>query len=150
MNELTVTAIEKMHYSDLVGLVRERNRPSGGVRTVQTVAVNAFLGAGSRVLEVGSNTGFTSVNLALLCQGHVVGIDVEPLIIEILEDLLANDSALDLDIGKTRRDGDFGEQWENALEVRWRDGHRHDAVIDVRCRVERCSETLERECLRVR
>jgi SAM-dependent methyltransferase len=65
-----------MHYSELVGLIGERNRPSGGMRTVHTVAVHSFLRAESRVLEVGSNTGFTSVNLSLLCRCRAIGIDV--------------------------------------------------------------------------
>lgn len=65
-----------LDYSSFVGLVRERNRPSGGVRTVQEVAVQARLGSRSNVLEIGSNTGFTSVNLALLCGATVLGIDL--------------------------------------------------------------------------
>ncbi|MBV9025050.1 MAG: class I SAM-dependent methyltransferase [Streptomycetaceae bacterium] len=68
----------EMDYSSFVGLVRERNRPSGGVRTVQEVAVQARVGPGSRVLEIGSNTGFTSVNLSLLTGSSVLGIDVNP------------------------------------------------------------------------
>ena len=66
-----------MHYSEFVGLVRERNRPSGGIRTVHHVCVQARLRPGQKVLEVGSNTGFTSVNLALLSGATVTGIDVQ-------------------------------------------------------------------------
>jgi SAM-dependent methyltransferase len=76
MSELTAGAVERMHYSELVALIGERNRPSGGVRTVHSVAVHSFLTGTSRVLEIGSNTGFTSVNLTLLCGSQVVGIDV--------------------------------------------------------------------------
>jgi SAM-dependent methyltransferase len=65
-----------MDYSTFVGLVRERNRPSGGIRTVQEVAVQARIRDHSRVLEIGSNTGFTSVNLALLTGASVLGIDI--------------------------------------------------------------------------
>jgi SAM-dependent methyltransferase len=78
MKDLSASDVEKMHYSQLVGLVKERNRCSGGIRTVQAVAANAFLSQGSRVLEIGSNTGFTSVNLSLLSGCSVVGIDVNP------------------------------------------------------------------------
>ncbi|GHE07304.1 class I SAM-dependent methyltransferase [Streptomyces alanosinicus] len=70
--------LSDMDYSRFVGLVRERNRPSGGVRTVQEVMVQARIGPGSRVLEIGSNTGFTSVNLSLLTGASVVGIDINP------------------------------------------------------------------------
>ncbi|WP_060881602.1 class I SAM-dependent methyltransferase [Streptomyces scabiei] len=70
--------VSEMDYSSFVGLIRERNRPSGGVRTVQEVAVQARIGSNSRVLEIGSNTGFTSVNISLLTGASVVGIDVNP------------------------------------------------------------------------
>ncbi|MFD7548353.1 class I SAM-dependent methyltransferase [Streptomyces sp. NPDC059816] len=72
----TAGSLSEMDYSTFVGLVRERNRPSGGVRTVQEAAVQARIGAGSRVLEIGSNTGFTSVNLSLLTGASVLGIDI--------------------------------------------------------------------------
>lgn len=78
----TKAQIENMHYSQLVGLLKERNRPSGGIRTIQTVAVNSFLNSRSRALEIGSNTGFTSVNLSLLSSCRVVGIDVNKLSVE--------------------------------------------------------------------
>lgn len=63
-------------YSEIVGLVKERNRPSGGLKTVHEVAINAFLNKTSNILEIGSNTGFTSVNLSLLTGCQVLGIDV--------------------------------------------------------------------------
>lgn len=75
---LSATDISQMDYSRFVGLVRERNRPSGGVRTVHEVGVHARIGPDSRVLEIGSNTGFTSVNLALLTGASVMGIDINP------------------------------------------------------------------------
>ncbi|MEV5047145.1 methyltransferase domain-containing protein [Streptomyces griseoincarnatus] len=70
-------AVSDMDYSRFVGLVRERNRPSGGIRSVQQAALHARIGPGSRVLEIGSNTGFTSVNIALLTGASVVGIDLQ-------------------------------------------------------------------------
>lgn len=71
-----VQNIEQMNYSEFVGFIKERNRPSGGIKTVHSVAVNAFLNASSKVLEIGSNTGFASVNLSLLTGCGVVGVDV--------------------------------------------------------------------------
>jgi len=68
----------EMDYSTFVGFIRERNRPSGGVRTVQEVAIQARLTERSRILEIGSNTGFTSVNLALLAGASVTGVDINP------------------------------------------------------------------------
>lgn len=71
-----IQSIEKMNYSEFVSFTKERNRPSGGIKTVHTVAVNAFLDASKKVLEIGSNTGFTSVNLNLLTGCEVIGVDV--------------------------------------------------------------------------
>lgn len=68
--------VHQMNYSEFVGFIKERNRPSGGIKTVHSVAVNAFLNASKKVLEIGSNTGFTSVNLSLLTGCEVIGVDV--------------------------------------------------------------------------
>ncbi len=68
--------IDRMDYSTFVGFIKERNRPSGGIKTVHSVAVNALLNASRKVLEIGSNTGFTSVNLSLLIGCEVIGVDV--------------------------------------------------------------------------
>jgi len=76
LKEYTKEEIEQMDYSSMVGLVRERNRPSGGIKTISTVLRNSFLTNESKVLEIGSNTGFTSVNIALLRNCNVVGIDI--------------------------------------------------------------------------
>ncbi|MFA6430146.1 MAG: class I SAM-dependent methyltransferase [Candidatus Paceibacterota bacterium] len=65
-----------MNYSEIVGVVKERNRPSGGIKTVHEVVKNAFISPKHRLLEIGSNTGFTSVNISLLTGGQVVGIDM--------------------------------------------------------------------------
>lgn len=71
-----IQEIESMNYSQFVGLMKERNRPSGGIKTVHNVAVNAFINSSKRILEIGSNTGFTSVNLSLLTGCNSIGIDV--------------------------------------------------------------------------
>jgi len=62
-------------YSKFVGFVNERNRPSGGIKTIHKVAVASFLDSTKKILEIGSNTGFTSVNLALMTGCEVVGVD---------------------------------------------------------------------------
>lgn len=68
--------IENLDYSQLVSIVKERNRPSGGIKTVHEVAVNAFIDASKKMLEIGSNTGFTSVNMSLLTRCSVLGVDI--------------------------------------------------------------------------
>lgn len=73
---LNVETLKQADYSTLVGVVRERNRPSGGVRTVHEFSRHAFLAPGKTVLEVGCNTGFSVVNLAMLAGVHAHGIDI--------------------------------------------------------------------------
>ncbi|MEM4254628.1 MAG: class I SAM-dependent methyltransferase [Candidatus Woesearchaeota archaeon] len=65
----------EMDYSEFVAFTKERNRPSGGIKTVQQVAVNALVNSSKKMLEIGSNTGFTSVNMALSTGCSVIGID---------------------------------------------------------------------------
>lgn len=33
--------INEMNYSEFVGLINERNRPSGGIRIIQEIIINA-------------------------------------------------------------------------------------------------------------
>ena len=74
--ELTAKKIKELNYSEYVGLVRETNRPSGGIKTVQKVCVNAFIDERTKVLEIGCNTGFTSMNIAQLTGASVIGVDL--------------------------------------------------------------------------
>ena len=58
--------VKELNYSELVGLLKERNKPSGGLKSIVEVSNVCRLTKGDKILEIGSNTGFTSVNLALL------------------------------------------------------------------------------------
>ena len=73
---------KEINYSEFVGLINERNRPSGGIKTIQEVIVNARLDEKKKILEIGSNTGFTTVNIGLLTNAKVIGIDVNELSVE--------------------------------------------------------------------
>jgi len=68
--------IERMNYNELIGLVRETNRPPGGRQSVVKVAAEAFLTVESKVLDVGTSTGFTAIELARSVGCTVVGVDV--------------------------------------------------------------------------
>lgn len=68
--------ILNLNYSQIVGIVQERNRPSGGIKSIHEVAMNAFINNKTQMLEIGSNTGFTSVNMSLLTGCKVIGIDM--------------------------------------------------------------------------
>jgi ubiquinone/menaquinone biosynthesis C-methylase UbiE len=76
MSGHTVARGNALTYSDAVAMLRERNRPSGGIRTVHTVARDCFVSPTTHVLEIGSTTGFTAVNLSLLTSCRVTGVDI--------------------------------------------------------------------------
>src|SRR5258708_7327932 len=65
-----------IRYAEAVALLRERNRPSGGIRTVHAVARDCFIRPDTEVLEIGATTGFTATNLAMLTNCSVTGIDI--------------------------------------------------------------------------
>jgi len=76
MIQKNIQRLENINYSQFVSLIKERNRPSGGIKTVHSVAVNAFINSSKKILEIGSNTGFTSVNLSVLTGCKSIGIEV--------------------------------------------------------------------------
>ena len=65
-----------MDYVSFTAFLRETNRPPGGKHSVRLIAHNAFLSPEKYVLEVGCNTGFTSIELAKTAGCRVMGIDV--------------------------------------------------------------------------
>ncbi|NUS15316.1 MAG: class I SAM-dependent methyltransferase [Streptomyces sp.] len=65
-----------LSYVDLLARVGETNRCPGGKRTVRDIARRLGVGPATRVLEIGANTGFTSIELAKITGCTAVGIDV--------------------------------------------------------------------------
>lgn len=69
------------NYVDLLSFVEETNRCPGGKRTINKVLGKTLLSSRSnenlKILEIGSNTGFTSVEIAkLLPSCNIIGVDV--------------------------------------------------------------------------
>ncbi|MEV7211966.1 class I SAM-dependent methyltransferase [Kitasatospora cineracea] len=74
----TVDEVRRLNFSQTVGLVNEPNMCSGGAATLRTILRETpGLGAGDRILEVGSNTGFSVLELASSSHCEVHGIDIE-------------------------------------------------------------------------
>jgi SAM-dependent methyltransferase len=73
---ITAADIGQMDYNELIGLVRETNRPPGGLRSISAVARHAHLSAASTVLDVGTSTGITAVELARIVGCRVTAIDI--------------------------------------------------------------------------
>ena len=71
----TPSEIEEMAYVDFISLLDETNRCPGGYDTLRRIAINAFITDKSEVLEIGSNTGFSSLEMSHMTKCRVLGID---------------------------------------------------------------------------
>lgn len=78
LENLTSNDIRQMSYNELIGLTKETNRPPGGISSIMEIAQNTFLDNHKKVLEVGTSTGFTAVELARLTQAKITAIDINP------------------------------------------------------------------------
>ena len=76
IKDLTPQDIERMNYNGLIGIVKETNRPPGGRESIYHIASRCFLNSKSKVLEVGTSTGFTAIELAKLTKCRVKAIDI--------------------------------------------------------------------------
>ena len=76
LHKLTTEDIANMDYNQLISLVRETNRAPGGYKTIANVIHNTFLNSTHNVLEVGTSTGVTALELARLVGCHVDAIDI--------------------------------------------------------------------------
>ncbi|MFE7271832.1 class I SAM-dependent methyltransferase [Streptomyces sp. NPDC057623] len=78
LRTLSPEGVQKLNFSQTVGLVNEPNMCSGGAATIRAVLREIpGLGAGDRILEVGSNTGFSVLEMAASINCEVHGIDIE-------------------------------------------------------------------------
>lgn len=75
---ITAMDIMQMSYNQLIGLTRETNRPPGGMQTLIRIAQSTFLKPRDLVLEIGTSTGFSAIELARLTDAHVIAIDINP------------------------------------------------------------------------
>lgn len=72
----TYNDIEKMNYNELISVVKETNRPPGGIRTILEALKFLNLDKDSKLLDIGTSTGFTAIEIARLKKCKVVGIDI--------------------------------------------------------------------------
>ncbi|QCL82908.1 methyltransferase domain-containing protein (plasmid) [Agrobacterium tumefaciens] len=86
MVKLAAGEVSAMSYNELIGVVRETNRPPGGAGTLREVAEKAFIGPTSRILDIGCSTGFTAVEFARLTGAETIGIDINATSVEVAKD----------------------------------------------------------------
>lgn len=80
-----------MNYVEFISFLRETNRCPGGKDTIHWILKNSFANAESKVLEVGSNTGFSSLEVARTIKCSVLGIDPVAAAVKTSQEELARD-----------------------------------------------------------
>jgi SAM-dependent methyltransferase len=75
---LTPDDISRLDYVDFISLIQETNRCPGGLASLRRQAIASGIDSGSEVLEIGSNTGFTSLELVKMTRCRVTGIELNP------------------------------------------------------------------------
>lgn len=82
LKKLTPKDIKKMDYNELIAITKETNRPPGGLSSLITIINNIAINEKKRILEVGTSTGFTSLELCRITGCKAYGIDINKLSIE--------------------------------------------------------------------
>lgn len=89
--DMTVRGIEEMSYVDFIAFLSAENRPPGGKESVRIVVQNTFVSSSSRVLDIGCNTGFCTFEMTHLSKSRVIGLDIDPEMVEAANRKLDNE-----------------------------------------------------------
>lgn len=79
IKKLTSKDIETMNYNELIGLVKETNRPPGGINSIIEALKTTFMNKESKILEIGTSTGFTALEISRLIGAKIIAIDINEL-----------------------------------------------------------------------
>ena len=82
IKDLTPKDIKEMSYNEIIGLVRETNRTPGGLNTIRIVAEKLMLNVNSKILDIGTSTGHSTLEFSRLLNCEVTGIDINPMSLE--------------------------------------------------------------------
>ncbi len=69
-------SIDDLDYNQLIGIVKETNRPPGGKNTVFEVINRLHISENAEILEVGTSTGFTAIEISRLVKSKITAIDI--------------------------------------------------------------------------
>jgi len=86
IEKITSKDISKMDYNQLIGLVKETNRPPGGRKTVFEIINRTCIDRESNVLEIGTSTGFTAIELSKLVKCKITSIDINEMSLKEAQD----------------------------------------------------------------
>lgn len=96
MKELSLENIPTIKYFPMIGIVKETNRPPGGMNSIRKIAQNAFLNSKKNVLEVGTATGVTAIELAKLTECKITAIDIDENNLSVARDRAESENVADL------------------------------------------------------
>ena len=77
-----VREIRSMKVAEIVSLVNEINKPPGGIMTLNEIIIHAHISNKTKLLEIGSTTGYSSIQIKRLTGANVYGIDVNKTSVE--------------------------------------------------------------------
>lgn len=76
MEGINAEDIDNLDYNQLIGIVKETNRPPGGKNTVFEIINRLHLSKDSKILEIGTSTGFTPIEISRLVRCPITSIDI--------------------------------------------------------------------------
>ncbi len=91
IENITAKQIEEMDYNQIIGLTKETNRIPGGRKTVFEIANRTFLDREKKVLEIGTSTGFTAIELSKLVKCKITSIDINEMSLKEAKERASNE-----------------------------------------------------------
>lgn len=91
MKQITKEYIKSLSYTDFISFIKETNRCPGGKDSIRRIVQNSFVNENSKILDVGSNTGFNSLEFAHITKSEVYGIDISQSCVDESISLLSKD-----------------------------------------------------------
>lgn len=89
---MAIQYTETMSYTDFISFLRETNRCPGGKNTIRKIRSLIHFDSNTNVLEIGSNTGFTSLELAHITPSNIYGMDISEACVTEANRLLKEDT----------------------------------------------------------
>ncbi len=76
LKNISPEEIKNMDYNQLIGIVRETNRPPGGKSSIFEIINRLHITKRTKILEIGTSTGFTPIEISRIVRCPIVSIDI--------------------------------------------------------------------------
>ncbi len=71
--------LDKLDYNELISIVKETNRPPGGKNTVFEIINRLMVSQNTSILEIGTSTGFTAIEISRFVKSKITSVDINEL-----------------------------------------------------------------------